>query len=95
MIASRGFFEIDDKFISKYNALSSLESFETQRAYSAGYLSAKLTSLEAAADYYGFTMVGMNGEDPNAGLSDGAIVAIIFGILILGFGGLVLYSRKK
>lgn len=53
------------------------------------------TSLEAAADYYGFTMVGMNGEDPNAGLSDGAIVAIIFGILILGFGGLVLYSRKK
>lgn len=53
------------------------------------------TSLEEAADYYGFTMVGMNGEDPNAGLSDGAIVAIIFGILILGFGGLVLYSRKK
>ena len=29
------------------------------------------------------------------GLSDGAVVAIIFGILILGFGGLVLYSRKK
>ena len=30
---------------------------------------------------------GLNGEDPNAGLSDGAVVAIIFGILILGFGG--------
>lgn len=53
------------------------------------------TSLEEAADYYGFNMVGLNGEDPDAGLSDGAIVAIIFGILILGFGGLVLYSRKK
>lgn len=53
------------------------------------------TSLEDAASYYGFKVVGLNGEDPNAGLSDGAIVAIIFGILILGFGGLVLYSRKK
>ena len=53
------------------------------------------TSLEDAADYYGFNMVGMDGNEPESGLSDGAIVAIIFGILILGFGGLVIYSRKK
>lgn len=53
------------------------------------------TSLEEAASEIGASVVGLNGEDPNAGLSDGAIVAIIFGILILGFGGLVLYSRKK
>ena len=53
------------------------------------------TSLEEAASEIGASVVGLNGEDPDAGLSDGAIVAIIFGILILGFGGLVLYSRKK
>ena len=53
------------------------------------------TSLEEAASEIGASVVGLNGEDPNASLSDGAIVAIIFGILILGFGGLVLYSRKK
>ena len=53
------------------------------------------TSLEEAASEIGASVVGLNGEDPNAGLSDGAIVAIIFGILILGFGGLVLYSRKN
>ena len=58
-------------------------------------INATETSLEDAAAYYGFKTVGLNGEDPNAGLSDGAVVAIIFGILILGFGGLVLYSRKK
>ena len=53
------------------------------------------TSLEEAASEIGASVVGLNGEDPDAGLSDGAIVAIIFGILILGFGGLVLYSGKK
>lgn len=53
------------------------------------------TSLEEAASEIGASVVGLNGEDPDAGLSDGAVVAIIFGILILGFGGLVLYSRKK
>ena len=52
-------------------------------------------TLEEAAESLGINVVGLNGEDPEAGLSDGAIVAIIFGILILGFGGLVLYSRKK
>lgn len=52
-------------------------------------------TLEEAAASHGFEVVGLNGEDPNAGLSDGAIVAIIFGILILGFGGLIIYSRKK
>lgn len=53
------------------------------------------TTLVEAAEDHGFKVVGLNGEDPNAGLSDGAIVAIIFGVLIIGFGGLVLYSRKK
>ena len=52
-------------------------------------------TLEEAAESLGINVVGLNGEVPEAGLSDGAIVAIIFGILILGFGGLVLYSRKK
>ena len=52
-------------------------------------------TLEEAAKSLGINVIGLNGEDPNAGISDGAIVAIIFGILILGFGGLVLYSRKK
>ena len=52
-------------------------------------------TLEEAAESLGINVVGLNGEDPEACLSDGAIVAIIFGILILGFGGLVLYSRKK
>ena len=52
-------------------------------------------TLEEAAESLGINVVGLNGEDPEAGLSDGAIVAIIFGILILVFGGLVLYSRKK
>lgn len=36
-----------------------------------------------------------NASSSESGLSDGAIVAIIFGILILGFGGLIIYSRKK
>ena len=54
------------------------------------------TSLEEAADYYGFNMAGFDGNPTGEeGLSDGAVVAIIFGILILGFGGLVIYSRKK
>ena len=54
------------------------------------------TSLEEAADYYGFNMAGFDGNPTEEeGLSDGAVVAIIFGILILGFGGLVIYSRKK
>ncbi len=52
-------------------------------------------TLQEACDESNINTVGLNGEDPEAGLSDGAIVAIIFGILILGFGGLVLYSRKK
>lgn len=55
------------------------------------------TSLQEACDEVEpkIETVGLNGEDPDAGLSDGVIVAIIFGVLILGFGGLVLYSRKK
>ena len=54
------------------------------------------TSLEEAADYYGFNMAGFDGNPTEEeGLSDGAVVAIIFGILILGFVGLVIYSRKK
>lgn len=34
-------------------------------------------------------------EVKKGGLSDGVVVAIIFGVIILGFGGLVVYSRKK
>ncbi len=33
-------------------------------------------------------------KDPG-GLSDGVIIAIIFGVLIIGFGGLIVYSRRK
>lgn len=43
-------------------------------------------------------VVGTKCKDPEEKepfLSDGAVVGIIFGILVLGFGGLVLYSRKK
>lgn len=59
-------------------------------------LNPSATSLEEAADYYGFDMAGFdNNSAEEKGLSDGAVVAIIFGILILGFGGLVIYSRKK
>lgn len=33
-------------------------------------------------------------DEDEKGISDGAIVAIVFGVIILGFGGLVLISRK-
>ncbi len=42
-------------------------------------------------------VIGTKCKDPDAKepfLSDGVVVGIIFGILVLGFGGLVLYSRK-
>ena len=35
------------------------------------------------------------GEVASAGLSDGAIVAIIFSVIIVGFGSLVLFSRQQ
>ena len=36
-----------------------------------------------------------DGETSEEGLSDGAIVAIIFAVIIVGFGSLVLFSRQQ
>ena len=33
--------------------------------------------------------------DSKSGISDGAVIGIIFGVIVLGFGGLVVLSRKK
>ena len=33
-------------------------------------------------------------DEDDKGISDGVVVAIVFGVIILGFGGLVLISRK-
>ena len=52
-------------------------------------------TLEEAAASHGFEVVGLNGEVPKNSLSDGAIVGIIFGVIILGFAVLVIFSRKK
>ena len=37
----------------------------------------------------------LDSEPSNEGLSDGAIVAIIFTVIIVGFGSLVLFSRQQ
>lgn len=52
-------------------------------------------TLKEACDELDFEVVGLDGEVPKAGLSDGAIVGIIFGAIILGFALLVVFSRKK
>lgn len=56
-------------------------------------LDPEVTTLAEAAAYYGYSMSGA--DSSSSGLSDGVVVGIIFGVLILGFGGLILYSRKK
>ena len=52
-------------------------------------------SLEEACAELNYEVVGLNGEVPKNSLSDGAIVGIIFGVIILGFAVLVIFSRKK
>ena len=51
----------------------------------------KAETLEEACAAEGITVR----KESDSAISDGAIVAIIFGILIVGFGALVVFSRKK
>lgn len=51
-----------------------------------------ITDLYESKDRY--DVIEELNKEPE-GLSDGVVIAIIFGILILGFGGLILYSRKS
>lgn len=39
--------------------------------------------------------VKTDGNDSKSSISDGVVVGVIFGVILLGFGGLVIISRKK
>lgn len=40
-------------------------------------------------------VVNDNNETEDKGISDGVVIGVVFGVLILGFGGLVVLSRKQ
>ena len=54
----------------------------------------EMKSLKNAVEDTGYKYIGSKEDLQNDGLSDGVIVAIIFGVIILGFGALVVFSRK-
>lgn len=84
--------DIIDAALEAYEDVS-YQDFISQIIEEEGY-EPEATSLEEAANENG---INVNNSDNSSsdGLNDGVVVAIIFGILILGFGGLILYSRKK
>lgn len=55
-------------------------------------IDAKAVSLEEACDIIG---VKYATNKDSSGISDGVAIGIIFAVVILGFGGLIIYSRKK
>ncbi len=55
-------------------------------------ISANSETLQEAASSEGIKVADDESEDKK--ISDGVIVAIVFGVIILSFGGLVLISRK-
>ena len=52
------------------------------------------TIVEAATSEGIKVNVAAASSEDEKGISDGVVVAIVFGVIILGFGGLVLISRK-
>lgn len=51
---------------------------------------------ESKSYYDACTVAGVScSREKSSGLSDGTVIAIIFGVIILGFGALVIFSRKK
>ena len=55
-------------------------------------IDAKETTFVDACDVSG---IKCKTADSKSGISDGAVIGIIFGVIVLGFGGLVVLSRKK
>jgi len=54
------------------------------------------SKAESKSYYDACTVAGVScSREKSSGLNDGTIIAIIFGVIILGFGALVVFSRKK
>lgn len=85
--------EIIEEALKAYEDESYVD-YVSQIANAEGIEPSADTLVEAAADH-GFSVVGFSDDEAESGISDAVVVGIIFGVLVLGFGGLVLYSRKK